>query len=353
MPDTRSSQLERRALALVRDAVPTSVEVIGTPTETDTGADARVTLPDGGTALLEFKRWPGPDAHKRRSREDERSPTLVWVTPRASADQRRQWRDRDESFVDLSGAVRLALPGLIIDRTDLTGKQSASDRITFSRNPFSDRASLVVRAMLEAPRKPWSTTALATAAGVSVPTVSLVTEGLRRLELLSSPPGQRGAMTLDDPAAVIAQWSRRYDWRRNASVALAAPIGSAEGFFGQLATTLGPAKRRRWALTLQAGASFVARHADWDIIHAYVDVESVDQLIEIGLKAGWPPSPTGRLVLMQPWYHASVWYHAQAYIKALREFPVVSPAQLVLDLWHYPVRGLEQAELIMKRAGWI
>jgi hypothetical protein len=340
MPDTRASQLDRRALALVRDAVPASVRV---------GVDGHLELPDGTTTCLQFVRWLGPNLQKRRSRPD-RASSLVWIAPRVSAAQRRQWRDRNENFVDLSGAVRLVLPGLVIDRTDLSpARPAASDRITSSRNPFSDRASLVVRAMLEAPGKPWSATVLAKAAGVSIPTVSLVAEGLRRLELLSPPTGRRGAMMLDDPAAVIVQWSRRYDWRQNPSVAFAAPIGHPDQFLKRLAATLGSSvKRRRWALTLQAGASFIAPHAHWDIFHAYVDVESVDQLIEIGSQAGWPLSPTGRLVLMQPRYRTSVWYHAEE----VRGLPVVSRTQLVLDLWHYPVRGLEQAEVIMRRAGW-
>jgi hypothetical protein len=340
MPDSRSSQLERRALALVRDAVPASVQV---------GIDAHLELPDGTTTSLQFVRWLGPNGPTRRSRP-ERDPSLVWIAPRVSAAQRRQWRDRNENFVDLSGAVRLVLPGLVIDRTDLSpARPAASDRITSSRNPFADRASLVVRAMLEAPGKPWSTTVLAKAAGVSIPTVSLVAEGLRRLGLLSPPTGRRGAMMLDDPAAVIVQWSRRYDWRQNASVAFAAPIGHPDQFLRRLAATLGSSvKRRRWALTLQAGASLIAPHAHWDIFHAYVDAEAVDDLLEIGSLAGWPVSPTGRLVLMRPRYRTSVWYHSE---KA-RGLPVVSRTQLVLDLWHYPVRGLEQAEFIMQRSGW-
>jgi hypothetical protein len=344
MPDSRSSQLERRALALVRDAVPASVQVIGTATHADTGVDVHLELPNGTIASLQFAQWPGPDVPRRRSRTGERASSLVWIAPRASADQRRQWRDRNENFVDLSGAVRLVLPGLVIDRTDLShARQAVSDRITSSRNPFADRASLVVRAMLEAPHKQWNATALAEAAGVSRPTVSLVTEALRRLGLLSAPAERRGAMMLDDPTAVISQWSRRYDWRQNASVAFAAPIGSPDQFLRRLPAALEATKR--WALTLQAGASLIAPHADWDIVHAYVDAQSVDQLIEIGSRAGWPLSPTGKLVLMQPRYRTSVWYHADM----VRGLPVVGRTQLVLDLWHYPVRGLEQAEFIMRR----
>lgn len=348
MPDSRTAQLGRRALTLLRHALPASVQVTNKSTANDAGADAHLELPDGTIASVQIKRWHGPDVPKRRPPARQGSPAIMWVVPRASAHQRRQWRDRDENFVDLSGAVRLVLPGLVIDRTDLSPvTPSASDRITTSRNPFADRASLVVRAMLDTPGKSWSATALAEATGVSLPTVSLVSEGLRRLGLLSSAGGRRGTMMSDNPAAVIAQWSRRYDWRQNESIAFTAPIGTPSQFLKRLSATLKPVKHR-WALTLQAGAFLIAPHAEWDIVHLYVDVDSMDQMLEIGSMGGWPPSPNGRLVLMRPWYRTSVWYHNDV----VQHLPVVSRTQLVLDLWHYPVRGLEQAEFLMHRARW-
>lgn len=48
------------------------------------------------------------------------------------------------------------------------------------------------------------------------------------------------------------------------------------------------------------------------------------------------------------WSRTSVWYRADSH----RGLPVVSVPQLLIDLWHYPVRGLEQAEFLMEHAKW-
>ena len=47
---------------------------------------------------------------------------------------------------------------------------------------------------------------------------------------------------------------------------------------------------------------------------------------------------------MKPLYADSVWYGRQS----RRGIPVVSELQLILDLWRYPVRGLEHAEHILR-----
>src|SRR5690348_4119236 len=99
----------------------------------------------------------------------------------------------------------------------------------------------------------------------------------------------------------------------------------------------------RWAFTLQAGASLVAPHASWDRVHIYVDVPSAEgphALTALAARAGWTPAADGRLVLLAPYYTASAWHG----VRTIERLPVVSDLQLVLDLWHYPVRGREQAE---------
>jgi hypothetical protein len=119
-----------------------------------------------------------------------------------------------------------------------------------------------------------------------------------------------------------------------------APIGSPERFYPRLIDALGA---RRWALTLQAGASLVVRHAVWETIHVYVEDlrETVQHLAhEIGWERG-----EGKLVLLEPHYADSAWFG----MRAAKRVNVVSDLQLVLDLWHYPVRGREQAELLLER----
>jgi hypothetical protein len=95
---------------------------------------------------------------------------------------------------------------------------------------------------------------------------------------------------------------------------------------------------------MQAGASRVEPHANWESVHVYVDVHSISALADVASSAGWEPGP-GKLVLMRPWYAHSAWVG----MRTMDGLPVVSDLQLVLDLWHYPVRGREQAEMLLRR----
>jgi len=140
---------------------------------------------------------------------------------------------------------------------------------------------------------------------------------------------------------LVELWAMHYEWTKNARVALHAPMGDPQRFLPRLKSSLG---KRRWALTMQAGASLVAPHAVWDKVHLYVDVDKPTDLAHIFDATEYVPSPTGRLVVMQPWYRDSVWHGLQA----VKRLPLVSNLQLALDLWHYQVRGREQAEHLLR-----
>lgn len=244
------------------------------------------------------------------------------------------------SFVDLSGVVHLEAPGLYIDRTDLSPARphpSSSPGV----DPYSDRGSRVARVLLMNPRgRRWTTSGLAAAAEVDVSTASRVVRELRRRDLvLDEAPGQGRSSRIGvaDPMALLDDWTRRYSWDDNRHLRVAAPVGAVSRFISRMSDLFAG---RRWALSLQAGASLVATHAEFEIVHVYVDA-SIDA---VALELGWETSPSGKLVLMEPAYDNSVWFQQQGLAGA----SVVSPVQLVLDLWHYAVRGREQAEHIVR-----
>jgi hypothetical protein len=142
----------------------------------------------------------------------------------------------------------------------------------------------------------------------------------------------------------VEAWTRGYDWRLNRGVAVHAPVGDLTRFMHRLPRLM--PSGARWALTMQAGASLVAPHATWDRVHVYVDVPSAEgsqALTELAARAGWTPADDGRLVLLIPYYSTSVWHG----LRTIDRLPVVSDLQLALDLWHYPLRGREQAEHLL------
>lgn len=153
--------------------------------------------------------------------------------------------------------------------------------------------------------------------------------------------GRERWIRLVEHRELIAQWAKEYDWRDNASLTVHAPIGSPRRFLARLTTlSLPPC-----AVTLQAGASLLLPHAPVEEIHVYVDLPSQARLTDLVRRLDWPPDSSGRFQFLLPYYKTSVW-------EGVRErdgVPVVSDLQLMIDLWNHPIRGREQAELLLEK----
>ena len=282
------------------------------------------------------------DPDRQDEDDEDEDPPAILVLRRAPAARLRRLRAADRQFVDVArGIVRIRLPGLYVDRTDVrVPVESLPPQPRAFLDPFGDRASLVSRLLVEQPTRAWGAREIAAEAGVSTMTASHVLRQLREIGVVEvQKRGRAFEASLRDLRGLVEHWTRAYEWRRSACITVQAPIGSPERFLRRLPETL---SGHRWALTLQAGASLVAPHAEWETVHAYVEVSDASMLVDVARSAGWEPGP-GRLVLIRPWYAHSAWRG----MRTIRELPVVSDLQLVLDLWHYPVRGREQASEIL------
>lgn len=285
---------------------------------------------------------PYDPTHPRASRT-----RTVLVLHRASPALRDSLRTNGDNFIDLSGAVHLRLPWLLLDRNDIRNWRPVRVEQPSSIDPFGDRTSRVVRTILAEhlqggePRA-WGVRELSAASGVDRTTVSRV---MRRLEawriLRVERRGRAVAASLRDATRLLDRWSASYDWTRSSALAVHAPIGDPQRFLSRLPLALGS---RRWALTLQAGASLLAPLAAWDRVHLYVDVNEPQELASVARAAEWRPGVDGNVVLMRPFYRVSVWDDVQ-HVRAL---PVVHLVQLLVDLWQYPSRGREQAEHLLE-----
>lgn len=315
-----------RALGVLRDALQGVPDMWCDP-EPDGDADAEISRKGGPTIRVRLRPW---------SEEGALEPDEVWLLRTASVAQQQRLRERGENFIALNGAARLVQDWLVLDRT---GLPSAKHPVTFVRraDPFSDRNSLIARTLLAHPGRTWGVRELASHAGVSLGTASQVIRALVGMGAIEQKQQGRAArIRLTDAGLLLRPWFAAYTWERNTAAAFHAPVGDVSRFLRRLPRVLG---ERRWALTLQAGAAQVAPHATWDRVHAYVDVETPADLLRMGEAQGWAHAADGRLVLMKPYYRTSVWHEMQT----LHQLPVVSTLQLALDLWHYPLRGREQA----------
>lgn len=330
---------EAAALDLLRDALESWEGITLQPPErSDRRPDLEIEV-DGETYQLELRIWGGKD-HATSKQRDQGPHATIWVLPRGAPDVHERLRNENANFIDLTGTVRLSLPGLYLDRSDLEPAIDRSEGET--RNPFSDRASRIPRLLFRSFPRDWSIQELASTANVSIGLVSYVVKALTRRDLLEvESVGREKRVRLASPEPLVLQWTGEYTWRRNGSRSFRAPIGDVKRFLRRLPKTIAA---ERWALTLQAGASLVAPHATWDSVHVYVDVPSLEDLERVGADSGWSADEMGRVVLLKPHYADSFLFD----FRKKNTIPVVSDLQLILDLWHYPNRGREQAEILLE-----
>ncbi|WP_420127991.1 type IV toxin-antitoxin system AbiEi family antitoxin [Longimicrobium sp.] len=332
-----SKTAEHLVLNLLRQALGThgSVDAIRRSGR-ETRVDIVLRLGDGPELYMDLKT---ADIPRKPLRSDA---IQLLVLRRATRRLHDELRRAGVSFVDTAGMVHLSLPNVLVDRANLrVPTRGTAVRRHF--DPFSDRGSLILRTLMEpgADRRVWGVRELAAAAGASPATATRVLRELETAGLEVVRSGRTARVRLVDSMALFGAWTRAYDWTRNASVAFNAPMGDVTRFLTRMSRAWsGP----RWALTLQAGAARLAPLATWNRAHVYVDVPDVSALMGVGQAQGWEPAEGGNVVLLKPWYRTSAWHG----IREISGVPVVSPLQLALDLWHYPLRGREQAEHLME-----
>lgn len=328
----KAATVRERALTLLRRALPEDAELRVTE---ESGDEPVARIHYGDLAPIRIAL-----SDRARPAHQQNDPLTVQILQSGNTEERDRLRQGGRSYVDLEGAVCVQAPGFFLERSDIPVPSSVS---TSGADPYADRASRVCRVLLMAPRsRRWTTRGLAEAADVHASTVSRATRELKRRELVQDEsPGERrrSRIWVPDGEALIADWARAYRWQDNRQLRLAAPVGSPQRFIKRMPETM---QAPRWALTLHAGASLLAPQAQFDVVHAFVGSDS--SLEELALRQGWEVSSSGNLCLLEPVHAESVWFQK----RTVDGIPVVGPVQMVLDLWHHPVRGREQAQHLIE-----
>lgn len=311
-------------------------------------------LPDGKLLLrgkpdttLRVEHYRGLSGAVQRASGTKR----LYVIRRSTAAQRDKLRKMGASFVDPSrGIVRIQVPGLLIDRTDLPRFRYV--RSLPGRNPFGDRASLVPRTLLQDWRREWLLEEMRDHTGLSHSMVSRVVEALRSEQLVEAPDIHSRPLRfrIGNPWPLFLAWASYYSWRDNEQIRVAAPIGDPSLALPTLTAKLRStvAKDLKWAFGLHAAASQRSRHATWDVVHVYVAAPDIGALTNLALELEWPPSEHGKLVFLRPKYRRSLWQDCEE----AEGLTITGTVQTMLDLWDYPVRGREQAEHLARVLDW-
>lgn len=256
----------------------------------------------------------------------------LMVAPYLGPRAREQLRDIGVNFLDLSGNAWIRHDGILVDRQGFANK-FPEERA--GRDPFADKASLILRALLREPGRTWGIREMASVARLDPGFVSRMA---RELHELGYAQRVAGKLQLRDAQALLDDWAHAYSYRRNRMRGYYLRVRQAPELLEALRSAKLP-ENAIYALSLQAGAHLVDPYARFSEVHAYVQDADTERAIADSLDLK-PAKEGANVWLMSPYYRRSAF-------DGLREaqgLPVVSDVQLYLDLYNYPLRGREQAE---------
>jgi hypothetical protein len=293
---------------------------------------------------VEHKTAPGSAVGRIRVHQDEvraQWPHAVPIlaVPRLSKKERQALSAHGVNHMDLAGHVWIRAPGLLVQTEG--GRPAPLHRQGKGRNPFSKKASLVSRVLLEHPSAHWRVRDLADEASLSV---GYASEVLRSLVERGYAAETSDGYGLKDPAALLKEWAGAYRWEDNRIHSFVAPLGKAK-----LVTEgcrLLRKERVECLLTLLSAVDRLMGLVEHDQVHVYVRELTRDAVIAIrsGLHAE-SVQRGGNLHVLEPYYGDAAWYGAEQ----VDGMSYVSDVQLFLDLIHYPVRGPEAAHVLLKK----
>jgi DNA-binding Lrp family transcriptional regulator len=254
-----------------------------------------------------------------------------------SPDRRKQCQEEGVYFLDLSGNVFLEYEGLYIERIGFSNRFPEKRR---GRGPFSDKASLIIRAAFSNIKKVWGVRELAQSIGLDPGFVSRMAKELEKRNYVSRIDSK---IKLRDPNSLLEDWVREYDYHRNREARYFCLVKDSEQIIDKLVAARIP-DDIPYALALHAGANLVAPYAVYNEVHIYLQNKEGIKWFENKLKLK-EVVKGANLIFLLPYYKNSVFYDMQK----IRNLWVVSDLQLYLDLYNYPIRGLEQAEHLYEK----
>jgi len=270
--------------------------------------------------------------------QDPRAIPLL-VVPRLNERSKRQLRVANLNHADLLGTVYIRSADLIIDIDGRDNYPHLPSYRSSKVNPFSDKASFVLRVLFESPKRAWRVTEITRKVDLTKGWVSVVSRELLERGYIAD---LRDGFRLLDIESALHDWSQYYQWNRNRIESYSAPFDYVE-----LLAKLQRSKEVRTgcALTLLSGADQIAPHVQHGQAHLYVHPLRTQLASSLREQLFLEPvSAGGNVHLVQPFYKRSAFFG----VRTVNNLPVIAPVQLYLDLVSSPLRGHESASVLLE-----
>ena len=261
----------------------------------------------------------------------------IIIAPYLSPEKRDECKSAGINFVDLSGNVFLRYESLYIEREGFSNRFPEERK---GRGPFSDKASLILRLLLSQQNRLWGIREIAGFVNLNPGFVSRMA---RELEKRNYVARVNSKIRLRNAESVVEDWVRDYNYRKNRAIKYFCLVESPQEIIAKL-HQLNIPEKIKYALSLHAGANLISPFAVHNSVHIYVENQEVADFFIENLKLK-EVEQGANIEFLFPYYKHSVFWDVQN----VEDLLVVSDIQLYLDLYNYPIRGIEQAEHLYEK----
>jgi hypothetical protein len=209
------------------------------------------------------------------------------------------------------------------------------------KNIFADKATLILRKMIQNPDKKWVVRDFVGKEGVSIGMAQAVLQSMLKkgyVERIKKGPNSYTILT--NMENLIADWAKAYQFESN----------EIETYYSYdkniLEKIVKFMDKRKYALTLHTGANIITSFVRTNDIYLYLDKKTwTEDILELRQKLDLKELVKGgNIHFVKSYYKNSVFYN----LRKIQGYNIVSNLQLYFDLYNYQPRGREHAEHLKK-----
>jgi hypothetical protein len=207
------------------------------------------------------------------------------------------------------------------------------------KNIFADKASLVLRKMLQNPERKWVVRDFTGHEGISLGMSQEVLKAMEKkgyIERVKKGPNSYTILT--NKEKLISDWLKEYSFDQNV---MDTYYSANKNILNKFRKVL---KENQYALTLHTGANLITSFVRTEEIFIYMNLKDWKKdILDIRQKLDLKELVRGgNIHLIHPFYKNSVFFNTQK----IKGYTMVSNLQLYLDLYNFQPRGREQAEYL-------
>lgn len=212
-------------------------------------------------------------------------------------------------------------------------------------NIFSDKASIVIRAMLSQPGKKWVARDYESEFGVGRARAAAVLSKLRERGFVGGTRSGRLAHNIiQNRKQLLDEWLKYYSFEMNKVYLYYSAAGDVlprlKKHFDTKNNSCG------YALTVHTGANLITNYVNTQTIYCYLKSSTFDE-VSLDLRQTLDLKELkngGNFCLIKPYYKNGIFLNNQT----IKGYNIVSNLQLYLDLYHFPQRGRDHAQYLLK-----